>query len=1221
MKLALKIFGYVLLAFIVISYVCFLFVLPNKLDLNTFVPDIKTIANENSDFNIDVDNLKLYTNPLLSIGVRAENVKISYSDGSELISIANADVRVAPLSIFLLTAKSPSIVVNSPSIYLDVPDGRRLKILNAIEEMANRNVAVEEEKQEEESFFDPSWIKVKLSKILINNYSIVIKDNSTGHDVTLKGDKLFAYYDGKKIKIKADSSITNNGNQNITANVDFMSILPKKKEVYEDDDPAAALALPYINPVKEFEKLNPKAVLDVKLKARQRENKISARGYVNIDGLSAEFSGYELPKSYIHAKLRGYTLNLDTDMAYAENQRIKLNGDLNYGNGPWINMSFLTDKLYFNDMLKVTKAVMDTYGVKNNIDELAGSGYLETNLKLKTNFKKLNSQGYIKAAEGNISNKNFGSLVADINGTATFNKNEMTIGETRAVVNDSNFKLEGDIDEKSNLNLNIVLNKMPLKGSLLKFAPREIKDVYRIQDGLLNINAKFEGKLSHPVCSLKTELDNLVLKDIKNNIIYSNKNNTITIYTDFENVDGKVINTDFAIDIPSTDSKIKSEKITIDIGSEHIIFEPSNLKLNSSSLVGFMGEITNYRKRPDINFDVFGALNTKDLNKLLGPQGSIFMASNGALPFRVFLRGNEKLQNIIFQMISNGGNYYTPLNIKELMGKTTLTQANIRMQNGTLNIKNSGIYIKGNNERLTSDYELNAENAQPVIEARGTIIGLNTPYPSINILKIQAPKDLHINLAVFKQSSAILSLKAFVYGAFENIKTSGKIKISKLIIPEIKTTLEEGSINLEKTIALFDVNKLLLDNSDIELNAKWNFHALPIFHLQDVVIISNYIDLDKLTGVVELLNGYITPKNTTTAQNPEKAGDIPAVISSGNIALKRIKTGSIIVDNTRARLFLKNNILSVKNIAAQVFKGRVHGGVDVNLINGKISIDMAGSKIDVAKALADAANVKDALSGTASFKALLSLAGATYEEQMKSLDGAIIFNIKDGSFGPFGKLENLILAENIRESEFFQTALGGVINSLATIDTARFETLEGLINLKDGAANITEIKSTGNVLSFLIFGDMDILKNELDVKFRGKMASNISDMLGPIAVLNPVNLIKQTPGVNIVFAKAFSLFTVTVTKEEIDKLPSFASNHTDENATSFQIVLRGDVNKPLKLIKSFKWLASNEDMEKAEQFLKNVIQIQQEQAEAQRRKDRFNIVKKIKNALNKEENE
>ena len=86
-------------------------------------------------------------------------------------------------------------------------------------------------------------------------------------------------------------------------------------------------------------------------------------------------------------------------------------------------------------------------------------------------------------------------------------------------------------------------------------------------------------------------------------------------------------------------------------------------------------------------------------------------------------------------------------------------------------------------------------------------------------------------------------------------------------------------------------------------------------------------------------------------------------------------------------------------------------------------------------------------------------------------------------------------------------------------------------------------------------------------------------------------------------------------------MTSFASNHTDENATSFQIVLRGDVNKPLKLIKSFKWLASNEDMEKAEQFLKNVIQIQQEQAEAQRRKDRFNIVKKIKNALNKEENE
>ena len=92
--------------------------------------------------------------------------------------------------------------------------------------------------------------------------------------------------------------------------------------------------------------------------------------------------------------------------------------------------------------------------------------------------------------------------------------------------------------------------------------------------------------------------------------------------------------------------------------------------------------------------------------------------------------------------------------------------------------------------------------------------------------------------------------------------------------------------------------------------------------------------------------------------------------------------------------------------------------------------------------------MKNTLSGTADFKADITLKGATYEEQMASLNGKVDFNVEDGSFGPFAKLENLIIAENIRESQFFQTALGGIISGLTTIDTTHFSELKGSLTFK-----------------------------------------------------------------------------------------------------------------------------------------------------------------------------
>jgi len=337
---------------------------------------------------------------------------------------------------------------------------------------------------------------------------------------------------------------------------------------------------------------------------------------------------------------------------------------------------------------------------------------------------------------------------------------------------------------------------------------------------------------------------------------------------------------------------------------------------------------------------------------------------------------------------------------------------------------------------------------------------------------------------------------------------------------------------------------------------------------------------------VERAMKYV-PQSPNSAQNAASA-DIPVTVKNGDASLARIVTGNINVYNTNTRLHLRDNVLYINNLRANVFDGNVRGNIAVNLITTLLNIAVQGQNVNVEKAMLDAAGMKNMLFGTAEFDTDISLKGATYQEQMESLKGKVNFVVRDGQFGPFGKLENLILAENIRESQFFQTAIGGMLSGLLTIDTTHFAELTGALSFEDGICYIDPITSSGDILALHVFGNFDLLKNKADMKVRARMASLVSNLLGPLNAINPVNLVNSAASLNVVTAKAFSLFCETVSADEIAILPNFANKYVDNSATKFQIVVRGDVAKPLTLVKSFKWLATPLEFQKAEEFAESL---------------------------------
>ena len=65
----------------------------------------------------------------------------------------------------------------------------------------------------------------------------------------------------------------------------------------------------------------------------------------------------------------------------------------------------------------------------------------------------------------------------------------------------------------------------------------------------------------------------------------------------------------------------------------------------------------------------------------------------------------------------------------------------------------------------------------------------------------------------------------------------------------------------------------------------------------------------------------------------------------------------------------------------------------------------------------------------------------------------------------------------------------------------------------------------------------------------------------------------------------YRLFCETITQEEMDAIPHFSEDYSDYNATKFQVIARGDVAKPLSLVKSFKWLVVQSDIDNANSYI------------------------------------
>ena len=146
MKNALKYLGFTTLGAIVLAYAGFLFVLPNVIDLNQYTPEIQKLAKEQAKLNVNFENVKIVTTPLLGAGIKAENISVKLPDNSVLFSADKVKTRISLPSLLLLTVKVSCLEVEKPFVNLEIINNENFKVVKLVEDLLN---AGKEQKLEE----------------------------------------------------------------------------------------------------------------------------------------------------------------------------------------------------------------------------------------------------------------------------------------------------------------------------------------------------------------------------------------------------------------------------------------------------------------------------------------------------------------------------------------------------------------------------------------------------------------------------------------------------------------------------------------------------------------------------------------------------------------------------------------------------------------------------------------------------------------------------------------------------------------------------------------------------------------------------------------------------------------------------------------------------------------------------------------------------------------
>ena len=1126
-------------------YLSFLFILPNVIKFENYLPLINTELAKITPITLDTKGLKLKTTPKLDVGLIAENITLIAPDKTKLISISSPSIEINIPSIIFGKINLEKIYAKDITLNL-VYKNKKYTILDYFTQSAPQTQTQSENKEETSINFPLELGKIK---VIVDNLALNLKDEDIkkSFNLTAKNStfKLNSLEGPLQIVTKGNISRVDVAKKYLNFDVNLSTKLP---EFEASESTAQTSQMELFNPFAMIDTLGAHANILANLKINDLEN-FSAKGYLKVDEATIVLDGKKLPNSNLDLNFDKNKIKIDTKLYIAQNEFLTSNGFLELGKKAKINLQTKCDKASLNQIKNHIGAILNLFNIQNDFKNILAKGYLNCDFNIDSDFKKIKSDGFIKLVEGNIAYPKANVNLTNIASTIDFTGNKMTIKDTHASLNNAKFQADGVIDTNSRMNLKIssdplkISEIVKLLSSLKLVKESDLKDL-AFNGGTIQAKADIKGSFEKPefVGSANADNINILIKSLKAPLTISKASATVTPSGDDFNLNANVSALNFKVQGAPQGLNLPSAKITGN--SEKITIEPFKILMGANAIVA-SGYIEDYMKKPEINLTSKGNISPEFILSFIPQEMRKNITYRGAIPLNATITGDIDDIEIKGNIVTSANNYINIIDIENIKGQTVKTTCNIN--------------IKGN------DLIINDISAPNVFNVKGKVANIYSQNPILSNIAVNLPQKLNIILEILDGTKLSAKGNLNIAGSVAKPEITGQFAISNLNYPTFKLTVENALINFKKSIIAATATGIKVGKSDFRGELNLNSDMTKYITINNLNFSSGTLDADEIMQIIA------SAPNTQTTAGPTSN----IIVKTGKGTISNLKTGTILLQNIGFNFKMANDLVTISDLKASAYDGYATGSASYHLSQLKTGFNITGKNINVAKASKAFVGVTLPTSGTLEGIVKGEFRGATFTQQMKTLTGNAKFTVKNGVMKDFIKFENFLYAGNLLSENILGFNLNNAISAVSKVNTGEFSTLEGTLTFGNGWATINKFASRGANMSLYATGKYNLLTNYADMKILGRISPHVANKLGPVGDFTLNKVLEKMPTKALAVLEAVRTVApknpllATISEEDIAKIPELTSGNA-EGKKEFQVLIQGLVTSA-KSVKSFKW--------------------------------------------------
>lgn len=859
--------GYTLLGL----YVLFL-ALPLVLSpiANSYKGDIEKIVKESTGFDAKVDKLSVVTSWNLSVGAKVGEVSLSLPNSkTPFFSAKNVGGKLALLPVLARKIRIDSVFADDITADIAIKKDGNLLLLDYLPKSeVKKEVSTE-------PMTLPLGIKLSnhLPNISVKSYKFGVSDVVTNKTYFVDGSnlKVSDFILDKKVKFSTNGSVVFDEavisnydvkvNNNIMPNIQLHDLIfPEKIAISTDTQVQAQeeFVMPFniidvLNGVKRNQ-FSSNLLADIKTSGTIKNLKID--GSLNVKDMTVAVNGKKLPESYIDVDFNGNKTKIDSVLysSFDKTENTQIVGNLTGGKKPSIDMTFRSNAK-FNNLFRLVDSIAESFGYKD-FETLTATGGFDADFNIKSDLKKVNSQGFFKVAPSSVSYSLYNVRIDDIKADVDLDNNNVVINDAGFSILGQPLKLVGSVLADSTTDLSLVADKLSLKGLIAACGQMALLKDNDIKSGSVSMNANIKGKLNSIKPELVASVDALNLYNKPAQLSVGLNKAEVTANYDGKTAAGEVNVNALNLTHPMSKIAVPTTKVVID--PKNINIKDSYLLFNNSR-IDITGVVTNYLSdKLHMDLKASGNLKSSDVAILLPKEFRSLISYKGQMPLSVVVDGNTKVQNIKVNLVADPNNYIALADVDLLKGQKTKIHSNIEIIGDTLNLTNTGVSndkttiakLGGSITKLYSNPTLNLNLSIPSlvsfpiwgvpnsnISANGTVSIVGTAMNpqmrgTVNVTDISMTdflfkmSDLVVDLAG-PILNGVASLKEFKVGGIVATDITGNVSLkdyTKLYLTDLAGKAFDGNLKGKLSYDIM-TTKIALEMTGEKLNSTKAVHG------------------------------------------------------------------------------------------------------------------------------------------------------------------------------------------------------------------------------------------------------------------------------------------------------------------------------------------------------------------------------------------------------------